>query len=162
MKKFNFRLAVVERHRKLKEQEKQVLLAKSLEQMKNTEKKLLDLDKREVKARKDFARLGDPSNQSEVSPAKFWLIDQFIQGQKVRRLDLKKKLADEEVSVQFAYREFLGARQQKKIMETLREKKELLHIEENKKKEAHVQDELYVTRGVRSKGLGINAEDEYE
>ena len=162
MKKFNFRLAVVERHRKLKEQEKQVLLAKNLEKMKFTQRSLLDLDKKEVKARKDFARLGDPAQQSEVSVAKFWILDRFIQGQKVRRVELKQKLEEEEAAVQFAYREFLGARQQKKIMETLREKKEKMHKEESQKVEARLQDEHYVTRGMHLQASKYSGGDDNE
>jgi hypothetical protein len=67
MKKFQFRLEAVERHRKLQEQEKQVALARKLEKMKDTEGRLLDLDMREVQARREFAGLGTPGRDSSAA-----------------------------------------------------------------------------------------------
>jgi flagellar biosynthesis chaperone FliJ len=113
MKKFHFRLAVVERHRKLQEQEKQVWLAKCVAKLRATEAKLLDLDMKEVQARRDFSALGNPGAKDGASSAKFWMLDQFIQGQKVRRLDLKQTIQIQEQEVAQSYREFLKARQQR-------------------------------------------------
>lgn len=146
MKKFQFRLEAVERHRKLQEQEKQVALAKSMGKMRQTEAKLLDLDMKEVQARREFAGLGAPGRHDKVSPNDFWLLDQFIRGQKVRRIDLKEILQINEQEVSHSYREFLHARQQKKIMEKLREKKMSTYKEETRKHDIRAQDEQYVSR----------------
>ncbi len=146
MKKFQFRLEAVERHRKLQEQDKQVALARSLEQMRKTEGRLLDLDMKEVQARREFAGLGAPGRHDNVAAADFWLLDQFIKGQKVRRLDLKQQLQIDEQGVSNAYRDFLRARQQKKIMEKLREKKLAQFNEEARRHEIRAQDEQYVMR----------------
>lgn len=146
MRKFQFRLQVVERHRKLKEQEKQVWLAKCLERLRITEAKLLELDMKEVQARREFSGLGSPSSRDVASPAKFWLLDQFIQGQKVRRMDLKQMIEIQEQEVAQAYRDFLQARQKWKIMEKLREKRFKQFKEEAQKHEMRNQDEQYVMR----------------
>ncbi|HEY8278960.1 MAG TPA: hypothetical protein VIH99_05010 [Bdellovibrionota bacterium] len=146
MRKFQFRLEAVERHRKLQEQEKQVQLARSLEKMRSTEGRLLDLDMKEVQARREFAGLGAPGRKAQVSTSDFWLLDQFIRGQKVRRVDLKQALEIEEQAVSHAYREYLRARQQHKIMEKLREKKMAQFKEEARKHDMRAQDEQYVTR----------------
>lgn len=146
MKKFRFRLEAVERHRKLQEQEKQVQLAKSLGKMRATEARLLELDMKEVQARREFAGLGAPGRHDKVSPADFWLLDQFIKGQKARRVDLKQTLEINEQEVSNSYREFLHARQQKKIMEKLREKRLAQHKDEARKHDSRAQDEQYVMR----------------
>lgn len=146
MKKFRFRLEAVERHRKLQEQEKQVQLAKSLGRMRATEAKLLDIDMKEVQARREFAGLGAPGRHEKVNASDFWLLDQFIRGQKVRRVDLKQVLEINEQEVGNAYREFLHARQQKKIMEKLRERRHGQYKEEARKHDLRVQDEQYVMR----------------
>ena len=44
MKKFQFRLEALEKHRKLQEQERQVWLSKCIARMRATEEKLFDLD----------------------------------------------------------------------------------------------------------------------
>jgi flagellar FliJ protein len=162
VKKFQFRLEAVERHRKQKEQERQVWLAKCLEKMRGTEKKLLDLDMREVQARREFSGLGSATQREAVTPAKFWMLDQFIQGQKVRRLDLKQQLQLEENEVAQAYRDFLHARQQRKIMEKFRERRKQQFTEENRKLEGRLLDEQYVTRArlpVLGKVSGGNGEE---
>ena len=146
MRKFQFRLQAVEKHRKLREQECQVWLAKCLERMRATEQKLLDLDMREVQARRDFSAMGSPGRREAASPEMFWVLDQFIQGQKTRRTDLKQTLQIQEQEVAQAYRDFLKARQQKKIMEKLREKRFAQFKEENRKAEGRQQDEQYVMR----------------
>jgi flagellar protein FliJ len=140
MKKFRFKLEAVERHRKLQEQEKQAWLSKCLQKMRNTEKVLLDLDMREVKARRAFSALGSPDRREPVSAANFWVLDQFIRGQKLRRTDVKNQLEQDEIEVGAAYTAFLHARKEKKIMEKLREKK--FH----QYKEDAVQAELLVDR----------------
>ena len=144
MKRFQFRLEAVERHRKLQEQEKQVQLARKLEKMRSTESRLLDMDMKEVQAKREFAGLGAPGNDRKSSD--FWLLDQFIRGQKVRRVDMKQQLEIDEQAVSHSYREFLHARQQKKIMEKLREKKLGQFREEARTLEIRAQDEGYVTR----------------
>ncbi len=146
MKKFRFRLEAVERHRKLQEQEKQVQLAKSLGKMRATEAKRLDLDMKEVQARREFAGLGAPGRHQQVKASDFWLRDQFIRGQKVRRVDLKQVLEINEQEVGHAYRDFLHARQQKKIMEKLRERRHGQYKEEARKHDLRAQDEQYVMR----------------
>jgi len=161
MKRFQFRLEAVERHRKLQEQEKQVQLARKLEAMRATEGRLLDMDMKEVQARREFASLGAPGHDRKSSD--FWMLDQFIRGQKIRRVDMKEKLEIAEQAVGHAYREFLGARQQKKIMEKLREKKLAVFREEARKQEIRAQDEQYVTRnrlrqGRLNEGEGGNEE----
>ncbi len=150
MKKFQFRLEAVERHRKLQEQEKQVTLARKLEKMRATEGRLLDTDMKEVQARREFAGLGSPGKEHKSTD--FWLLDQFIRGQKVRRVDLKQTLAIDEQEVSSAYREFLRAQQQKKIMEKLREKKLEDFREENRKLEIRNQDGQYVMRNRLGQG----------
>ncbi len=146
MKKFQFRLEAVERHRTLQEQERQVWLAKCLARLRATERRLLELDKKEVQARRDFSALGAPNQREPVTMAKFWLLDQFIIGQKLRRVVLKQQLALDEQEVGDAYRTFLHARQQRKIMEKLREKKLEQYREERSKQEGRALDEQYVTR----------------
>lgn len=153
MKKFEFRLATVEKHRKLQEQEKQVWLAKCVSKLRATEKRLLDLDMKEVQARREFASLGNPSQKDAVNSAKFWLLDQFIQGQKVRRIVLKQQLEIDSQEVNQAYRDFLHARQQRKIMEKLREKRLQQYNLEHRKHEQRLTDEQYVTRANRKNGL---------
>lgn len=158
MKKFSFRLEAVERHRKLQEQERQVWLAKCLAKMRGTEKKLLEIDMKEVQARREFSALGNPNQDEPVNSAKFWLLDQFIKGQQVRRVDLKLQLQADEQEVGEAYRSFLHARQQKKIMEKLREKRHKQYKQEAQKHDARVQDEQYVMRN-RLRELGVNEEE---
>jgi flagellar FliJ protein len=146
MKKFQFRLEALEKHRKMQEQERQVWLAKCLAGLRATEERLFDLDKREVQARRDFSGLGSPGSKESASPAKFWMLDQFIQGQKKRRLEIQQELQFQEQEVANAYREFLAARQQRKIMEKLREKRFEQFKEESRKIENRKQDEQYVMR----------------
>lgn len=146
MKKFKFRLHAVERHRKLQEQEKQVYLSKCLNQMRATEKKLLDLDMKEVQARRDFAALGEGRGKDKPTPAVFWMLDQFIEGQKIRRVELKQQLEDEELQVRHAFREFLNARQQHKNIEKLRERSEEKFAEEMRRHEQRQNDNLYTMR----------------
>jgi flagellar FliJ protein len=158
MKKFQFRLEAVERHRKLTEQEKQVWLAKCVEKLRSTEQKLLDLDMKEVQARREFAALGSVSK--DPSSARFWVLDQFIQGQKIRRVELKKQRETEEQEVALAYRQFLKARQERKIMEKLREKRFAQYREESRKQEVRQQDEQYVMRAkLFVNGLGESNEE---
>ncbi len=160
MRKFRFRLEALERHRKLQEQERQVWLSKCLEKMRGTEKKLLQLDTKEVEARREFAALG---TNSEATPAKFWMLDQFIKGQKVRRVELKQQLEIQEQEFTQAYRDFLKARQQKKIMEKVRERKEKVYKEEFRQHELHQQDELYTMRArLHGEGLMEDSEEENE
>ena len=144
MKRFQFRLEAVERHRKLQEQEKQVQLARQLEKMRATEGRLLDMDMKEVQARREFASLGNPGKDRK--PSDFWMLDQFIRGQKVRRVAMQQQLEIDEQQVSQAYREFLHARQQKKIMEKLREKKLSQFKEEARRHDIRNQDEQYVMR----------------
>jgi flagellar FliJ protein len=150
MRKFRFRLEALERHRKLQEQERQVWLSKCLEKLRNTQKKLLQLDTKEVEARREFAGLG--TSIEMVSPAKFWMLDQFIKGQKVRRVELKQQIEMQEQEFTQAYRDFLKARQQRKIMEKLREKKEAQFVEEFRRHEMQQQDELYTMRARLANG----------
>lgn len=146
MKKFRFRLEAVEKNRKMQEQERQVWLSKCITRMRSTEEKLFDLDMKEVQARREFSALGSPTRNEPVSSAKFWLLDQFIRGQKARRVDLKQQLQQDETEVANAYRAFLHARQQRKIMEKLHEKKLAQYKEEFRKHELRQQDEQYVMR----------------
>jgi flagellar export protein FliJ len=127
--------------------------------MKDTEGRLLDLDMREVQARREFAGLGTPGRDHKTSD--FWLLDQFIRGQKVRRVDLKQQLEIDEQEVSSAYRQFLHARQQKKIMEKLREKKMGHFKEEVRRHEIRMQDEQYVTRNrLRQRRHGEGEDEE--
>ncbi len=158
MKKFQFRLEAVERHRKLQEQEKQVKLAQSMGRLRATEAKLLELDMKEVQARREFAGLGAPGRHASVKASDFWLLDQFISGQKVRRVDLKQVLEINEQDVGNCYREFLHARQQKMIMEKLREKKMRQFKEEARRHELRAQDEQYVMRARLREGEGEDDE----
>ena len=144
MKRFQFRLEAVERHRKLQEQERQVQLARQLEKMRKTEERLLDMDMKDVQARKDFAGLGAPGKDHK--PNEFWVLDQFLRGQKVRRVAMQQQLEIDEQNVNHAYREFLHARQQKKIMEKLREKKFAQFKEQARRQDLRHQDEQYVMR----------------
>lgn len=162
MRKFQFRLEAVERHRKLQEQERQVWLAKCLERMRGTERKLLDLDMREVQARREFSALGKADRSDPATANKFWMLDQFIKGQKLRRIDLKKQLQTEEQEVGLAYQAFLKARQQRKIMEKLREKKMDQYKDELQKHESRQQDELYVTRNTLRMDSDYGEEGENE
>lgn len=158
MRKFQFRLEAVEKHRKLQEQERQVWLAKCLNRLRATEEALFELDSREVQARRDFAAMGSPGSREAANPAKFWMLDQFIQGQKTRRVELKEQLQGIEQEVAHAYREFLKARQQRKIMEKLREKRFAQFKEENRKLENRKQDEQYVMRARLTEKEGENEE----
>ncbi len=153
MRKFKFRLSVVERHRRLQEQEKQVQLSRALEKLRKTENKLLDLDMREVEVRREFSALGDGGDTEFLKSSEFWMLDQFIQGQKVRRVDLKEQLQVEEQNVGNAYGEFLKARQQKMIMEKLHEKNYSSYKEEFRKHEMRLLDEQYVTRNKSIKSI---------
>ena len=146
MKKFQFRLEAVERHRKLTEQEKQVWLAKCVAKLRSIEQQLLELDMKEVQARREFSALGGSSGGKPPSSARFWVLDQFIQGQKIRRVDLKRDLQSQEQEVSLAYQQYLKARQERKIMEKLREKRLTQHKEILAKQETRFQDEQYVTR----------------
>ena len=55
-------------------------------------------------------------------------------------------LQNQEQEVANAYRAFLRAQQQKKIMEKLRERRQAQYKEEFRKHEGRAQDEQYVTR----------------
>ncbi|RYZ96950.1 MAG: flagellar export protein FliJ, partial [Proteobacteria bacterium] len=136
----------VEKHRKAQEDEKQLWLSKCLAALRSAEAKLLDLDTKEVQARREFSGLGNPSQDAPVNAARFWMLDQFIQGQKVHRAALKKQLQVEEQEVGMAYREFMKAQQQRKIMEKLRERRQAQYNVAFKKHEARQQDEMYVMR----------------
>jgi flagellar biosynthesis chaperone FliJ len=72
-------------------------------------------------------------------------------------MDLKSELQMHEQEVANAYREFLKARQQRKIMEKLREKRFAQFKEESRKVDNRKQDEQYVMRA----RLG-EREEEYE
>lgn len=157
MKKFQFRLEAVERHRKLTEQEKQVWLARCVERLKKAEAVLLELDGKEVAARKEFSSLGGRSD--EKSSARYWVLDQFIQGQKIRRLELKKDIQILEEEASLAYRDFLKARQEKKIMEKLREKRFKQHKEEARKAELKELDQQYVMRAKMFTNKGDEIDD---
>ena len=146
MKKFKFRLEVVERDRQIKEQGKRLELSKAIQALQKVEAGLLDLDQREVQARREFASLGSTDKIGEINSSSFWILDQFIQGQKVRRFELKQILQERETQVSFAYKDFLQARQQKKIMEKLRERREEEYKEEVRQHERRNQDELYTSR----------------
>jgi flagellar FliJ protein len=146
MKKFQFRLESLEKHRKLQEQERQVWLAKCVNGLRQAEERLFDLDSREVQARRDFSGMGQPGSRETATPAKFWMLDQFIQGQRARRMELAQEIENREREVADAYREFLKARQQRKIMEKLREKRFKQFREEARKHENRLQDEQYVMR----------------
>jgi len=139
-------LAVVERHRELQEQDKRLGLSKAIQSMQVVEKTLLALDQREVDARREFSSLGSTENSTRINSTSFWVIDQFIQGQRFRRLEVKQVLQQKETDVSMAYKEFLHARQQKKIMEKLRERKEAVYQEEDKRREKHNVDDLYTMR----------------
>jgi len=154
MQKFKFRLQAVERHRKLQEQEKQVWLSKCLEKMRATEKRLLDLDMKEVQARREFAALGEGRGKDSPSSSAFWMLDQFIEGQKIRRVEIKQQLQEEENQVRHAFREYIAARQQHKIMEKLREKSEEKFAEEFRKHERRQNDNLYTMRHRLAKNGG--------
>ena len=160
MKKFKFRLQSLEKHRKMQEQDRRIQLAKSLERLRATEAKLLELDRKEVEARKEFAALGELGGENKAVLANFWMLDQFIQGQKYRRSDLKLRLQDDEQQVGFAYAEFLKARQQKKIMEKLRENDEAHYVEEVRRHELHGMDEQYTMRFRLSKEAAVEEERE--
>lgn len=146
MKKFRFRLAVLEKHRKQQEQERQLWLSKCLAKLRATEAKLLELDMKEVQARREFAALGEGRGKDPVKPEAFWMLDRFIEGQKVRRVELKQELQHDERELSVAYAEFIKARQQRKIMEKLREKNHERYNEALKKHEARQTDELYTMR----------------
>jgi flagellar export protein FliJ len=146
MKKFQFRLEALERHRKLLEQERQLWLSKCIGKMRATEEQLFELDKKEVGARREFSGLGNPARGKDATPARFWMLDQFIQGQKIRRIELKTRLQMEEQEVAQAYRDFLRARQQRKIMERLREKRMKQFLDEHKKQDLRNMDAQYVMR----------------
>jgi flagellar export protein FliJ len=151
MRRFQFRLEAVERHRKQQEQDKQLALARRMETVRATEARLMDMDMKEVQARREFSELGSPG--SDRKPSDFWMLDQFIRGQKLRRVDAKQQLEIDEQAAGLAYREFLNARQQKKIMEKLREKKMGQYREEVRRHDTRLQDEQYVTRNrLRSGG----------
>lgn len=146
MKKFKFRLAVVERDRELKEQSKRLELSKAIQKMQKAEAGLLALDQREVQARREFAALGATEKNGEINSTSFWVLDQFIQGQKVRRFELKQILQERETQVSYAYKDFLVARQQKKIMEKVRERREDEYKQEVQQLEKREQDDLYTMR----------------
>jgi flagellar export protein FliJ len=146
VKKFKFRLAVVERDRELKEQAKRLELSKAIQGMQKAEAGLVALDHREVQARREFAALGSTDKNGEVNSSSFWILDQFIQGQRVRRFELKQILQDRETQVSHAYKDFLVARQQKKIMEKLRERREQEHKEQMQRLDKREQDDLYTMR----------------
>jgi flagellar FliJ protein len=157
VKRFQFRLEAVERHRKQQEQDKQLSLARRVEVVRATEARLLAMDMKEVQARREFAELGTPGRDRKSSD--FWMLDQYIRGQKIRRVGTQQQLEIDEQAASQAYREFLHARQQKKIMEKLREKKMGQYREETRKHDIRQQDEQYVTRNrLRSGGEGQDEE----
>lgn len=158
MKKFRFRLDVVERHREIQEQDKRLNLSKSIQSLRNVEKNLLELDSREVAARRQFSSLGGTDNAREINSSSFWILDQFIQGQKFRRIDLQNQLQEKETQVSYAYREFLHARQQKKIMEKLHETKEEEYKALAAQHEKREMDDLYTMRHRLKKDDGGNDE----
>lgn len=130
----------------MQEHEKRLSLTSAIQAMQNVEKDLLSLDEREVEARRQFAGLGATERGTTINSSSFWVLDQFIWGQKFRRVDLKTKLQQKEDQVSYAYKEFLHARQQKKIIEKLRERKEEEYDEETRRQEKNNTDNLYTMR----------------
>src|SRR3989344_4535344 len=144
MKKFKFRLETVERHRKIKEQESRVALSRGLAALREIENNLFAVDKEEVKARREFAAMGNAAGN--INTNGFWVLDNFIEGQKIRRKELKQQLNEQEKKVNEIYKKFLSARQQRKSIETLREKHETEYRAGFRKYENRQQDSLYTMR----------------
>lgn len=146
MKKFRFKLVPLQKHRKLIEQEKRVELSKSLNIMKGIESKLLEIDENEVRARRAYANLGEMGAKSSLTSSQFWVIDKFIQGQKFRRVQTKTEMEKQEAIVQQNYSAYVKARQNLKVIETLRDKEFTRYKKELQRYEMKQLDDVYTMR----------------
>lgn len=146
MKKFRFRLQALERFREQTEREARSKLSKAIARLRATQQEMLDIDRKEVEARERFEALGSGAEGENPKAQTFWMLDQFIKGQKARRKELQFVLEDHEIQVRATYMDFLKARQEKKAMEKLREKQEDIYAEALAKNEQKENDELYTTR----------------
>lgn len=146
MRRFHFKLAPLKKHRSMLEKEKQVALSKSLADLRGVEAKLMEIDQREIEARKEFAALGSRADRTPLSSSQFWLIDNFVQGQMLRRKEMKRVLEQRESKVKSDYAGYVRARQDLKVMETLEEKEFLKYRKEKQKLENKQVDELYTLR----------------
>ena len=147
MKKFRFRLLPLQKHRRVVEQERRVILAKALTKVRETESKLFQIDEQEVNARRGYEKLGSSFQDEYLSSNQFWVVGNFIWGQGVRRKNVKEDLESQSEGLKDCYNEFVKAHQERKVIDKIREndfanfKKKMAR---NEKKEM---DDLYTMRG---------------
>lgn len=146
MKKYRFKLAPLERHRKIIEQEKRVELSKSLARMRQIEEKLYEIDENEVRGRKAYAALGEMGSRDALTSSQFWVIDSFIQGQKVRRIETKQELEKQDAKVREHYADYVKAKQNLRVIETLREQEFARYKKQLQRYEMKQLDDIYTMR----------------
>lgn len=146
MARFKFRLSTIEKHRKLEEENERVNLLKTVQETKSIEKKLIELDSREVWARNEFASIGESGSSQLLTTNAFYVIDKFIRGQEVRRKELQVELRHKQLEMTAAYNSFLDARKKRLTVEKLREKKLREFVKEQRKKEIKEIDDLNIMR----------------
>jgi flagellar export protein FliJ len=151
MKKYRFKLMPLERHRKVIEDEKKVELSKSLTGLKKIEARLYEIDESEVRARRAYASLGEMGDKNALTSSQFFVIDSFIQGQKIRRVETKKALEAQNEVVRKHFGEYLKARQSLKVIETLHEKDFKNYRQMRMKHERKQIDDVYTMRDRLSK-----------
>lgn len=146
MGKFRFRLATIEKHRKIEEENFRSEMLKHVNALREVEKKLTELDSREVWARREYEEISESGTGVELTGNGFWLIDKFIQGQAYRREKLKEELKSKELEVAAAYNSYLEARKKRMTVEKLREKKLKEFKRKQLKKEIKETDDLNIMR----------------
>ena len=129
-----------------REEERGVTVWKSLARLREVESQLLTIDENEVRARKAYAALGEGGGRDSLTSAQFWVIDAFIQGQKVRRVETKRELERRDEAVRGDYSDYVKAKQNLKVIETLREKDFARYRKELQRYEMKQLDDVYTMR----------------
>lgn len=146
MKKFRFRLQTLQRHREAIEKEKQGKLSRVMKSLRDVEKELTAVDESAYSVRKQVNRVGAGMRGEAHSSTQYWVIDNYLRGLRVKREEIKMRLEEKEREAEEAYREFVNARKEVKILSTLHDKQLEAHKEKERKRENKQLDDIYIMR----------------
>ncbi len=146
MKKFKFRLQTLKRHKEAIEREKQGQLSKMMKNLKDVEAELNELDESAVNIRKQASKISNNLKGEVHSATQYWVIDNYLKGLKVKREEVKIRLQEKEKEAEEAYREFVNARKEVKVLSTLKDKQLADHKERERKIENRRLDDIYIMR----------------
>lgn len=146
MRKFKFRLQTLKRHREAVELEKQGQLSRVMKGLKEVEAELNELDESAYKVRKQVNTVAGSMRGEHHSSTQYWVIDNYLRGLRVKRQEVKLRLEEKEREAESAYKEFVSARKEVKVLDTLHEKQLEAHKEKEKKRENKILDDIYIMR----------------